>query len=153
MPPEEHARKVEAARAARRERDFVVIARTEALIAGLGLDEALRRARAYADAGADAVLVHSKAARLRRARARSPQRWDAAGAARRRADDVSRRRPSRSSAAAGFRLAIFANQPLRAAIVAMRDTLRRMRETGRAGSVEDRIVPLDEVYAWSACPS
>jgi 2-methylisocitrate lyase-like PEP mutase family enzyme len=36
------------------------VARTEALIAGLGQDEALRRALAYAEAGADAILVHSK---------------------------------------------------------------------------------------------
>src|SRR6185295_16843535 len=41
-------------------KDFVVIARTEALIAGWGLEEALRRGRAYADAGADAVLIHSR---------------------------------------------------------------------------------------------
>ncbi len=61
VPAEEHARKVEAATAARRDPGFLVIARTEALIAGLGHEEALRRARAYADAGADAVLVHSKA--------------------------------------------------------------------------------------------
>src|SRR5215475_5654166 len=58
---EEHARKVEAATAARRDPRFRVIARTEALIAGMGLDEAMLRARMYADAGADAVLVHSKA--------------------------------------------------------------------------------------------
>src|SRR3989442_15359104 len=61
VPVEEHARKIEAATVARRDPGFAVIARTEALIAGLGLDEALARARAYARAGADAVLVHSKA--------------------------------------------------------------------------------------------
>ena len=38
----------------------VVIARTEALIADLGLDEALQRGAAYAEAGADLLLVHSK---------------------------------------------------------------------------------------------
>src|SRR5438094_10109512 len=58
---DEHARKIEAATAARRNPAFAVIARTEALIAGLGVEEALGRARAYAAAGADAVLVHSKA--------------------------------------------------------------------------------------------
>ena len=36
------------------------MARTEALIAGLGEAEALRRGAAYAEAGADAVLIHSK---------------------------------------------------------------------------------------------
>ena len=38
----------------------MVIARVEALIAGWGMKEALRRAHAYADAGADMVLIHSK---------------------------------------------------------------------------------------------
>lgn len=40
--------------------DMLVIARTEALIAGLGLNEALARGKAYVEAGADALLVHSK---------------------------------------------------------------------------------------------
>lgn len=40
--------------------DFVVVTRVEALIAGWGLKEALRRAEAYRQAGADAVLIHSK---------------------------------------------------------------------------------------------
>ncbi|KEF57879.1 phosphoenolpyruvate phosphomutase [Exophiala aquamarina CBS 119918] len=39
---------------------MIVIARTEALIAGLGRDEALSRALAYVEAGADAILIHSK---------------------------------------------------------------------------------------------
>ena len=38
----------------------MIVARTEALIAGLGQDEALKRARAYEAAGADMILVHSK---------------------------------------------------------------------------------------------
>ncbi|MFC1975003.1 isocitrate lyase/phosphoenolpyruvate mutase family protein [Chloroflexota bacterium] len=39
---------------------FMVVARVEALIAGQGQEEALKRAHAYAEAGADAVLIHSK---------------------------------------------------------------------------------------------
>src|SRR2546428_11720767 len=61
VPVEEHARKIEAAAAARRDPGFLVIARTEALIVGLGQEEALRRARAYAAAGAAAIPGHSKA--------------------------------------------------------------------------------------------
>src|SRR6266849_5815294 len=57
---DEHAGKVRAAKSAQSSSDFVVIARTEALIAGWGQEEALRRAEAYAGAGADAVLIHSK---------------------------------------------------------------------------------------------
>jgi phosphoenolpyruvate mutase len=40
--------------------NFVVVARLEAFIAGMGLEEALKRAKAYHKAGADAILVHSK---------------------------------------------------------------------------------------------
>lgn len=36
------------------------MARVEAFIAGWGLDEALKRAEAYRNAGADAILMHSK---------------------------------------------------------------------------------------------
>lgn len=48
----------EAAITARSDPDFLVIARTEALIASLGEAEALRPARA--EAGADMILIHSK---------------------------------------------------------------------------------------------
>jgi len=40
--------------------DFCVVARIEAFIAGWPLEEALKRAEAYKEAGADAVLIHSK---------------------------------------------------------------------------------------------
>src|SRR2546428_13301215 len=150
VPAEEHARKVEAATAARRDPGFLVIARTEALIAGLGQEEALGRARAYADAGADAVLVHSKARDFNELHAFA-EAWD-------------RRVPlvavpttyptvgAGELAAAGFRMAIFANQALRAAIVAMRDALGEMRRTGTAASVEERNAPLEEVYALVGAP-
>jgi phosphonopyruvate hydrolase len=57
VPVGEFQGKVAAAKAAG---GVLVIARTEALIAGRGQDEALRRGAAYAEAGADAVLIHSK---------------------------------------------------------------------------------------------
>ncbi|WPH18020.1 phosphonopyruvate hydrolase [Variovorax paradoxus] len=57
---EEFQGKIAAACAARRDSDFVVVARVEALIAGLGQAEAIRRGLAYAEAGADAILIHSK---------------------------------------------------------------------------------------------
>lgn len=57
---EEFQGKIEAAVATRRDPNFLVIARTEALIAGLGETEALQRAKAYEEAGAEMVLIHSK---------------------------------------------------------------------------------------------
>jgi len=52
--------KIIAARDAKKNPNFMIIARTEALIAGLGTNEAIKRANAYEKAGADAILIHSK---------------------------------------------------------------------------------------------
>ncbi len=52
--------KIIAARESKSNEDFMIIARTEALIAGLGVEEAIKRANAYEAAGADAILIHSK---------------------------------------------------------------------------------------------
>src|SRR5439155_2869883 len=46
----------------------------------------------------------------------------------------------------GFKMIIFANHALRASIRAAQDTLRALRESGSAAAVDDRIVPLGEVY-------
>src|ERR1044072_1029067 len=60
-PTQEFADKLLHAKLSRSSADFVLIARVEALIADLGLDEALERALAYTQAGADAIVIHSKA--------------------------------------------------------------------------------------------
>ena len=56
----EFVAKIIAARESKQSKDFMIIARTEALIAGMGMDEALKRAYAYENAGANAILIHSK---------------------------------------------------------------------------------------------
>jgi len=52
--------KLIAAKDAKTNQDFMIIARVEALIADLGVKEAIKRANAYFNAGADAILIHSK---------------------------------------------------------------------------------------------
>jgi 2-methylisocitrate lyase-like PEP mutase family enzyme len=56
VPVEEHVQKLRAALAARRDPDFVIIARTDALAVN-GWDDVIRRCRAYCEAGADMVFV------------------------------------------------------------------------------------------------
>jgi phosphoenolpyruvate phosphomutase len=56
----EFVAKIIAARESKQNQDFMIIARTEALIAGMGTNEALKRAYAYEKAGASAILIHSK---------------------------------------------------------------------------------------------
>jgi phosphoenolpyruvate phosphomutase len=144
IPIEEHCGKIRAAKAAQTIPDFVVIARTEALIAGWGQEEALKRAEAYAQAGADAVLIHSKSPTFDElktvAKAWSgrvplvvvPTIFDGVTAAE--LED------------AGFKIVIYANQMVRASIRAMRDALDVIKKDTRPGSVNDRIVKLKEVY-------
>lgn len=60
---DEFCGKLKAGKDAQADDDFVIVARTEALIAGWGLAEALRRAEAYREAGADAIIVHSAKSR------------------------------------------------------------------------------------------
>ena len=59
---DEFCGKIKAGKDSASDPDFSIVARVEALIAGRGLDEALRRAEAYHAAGADAILIHSKRA-------------------------------------------------------------------------------------------
>ncbi|SBV03379.1 carboxyvinyl-carboxyphosphonate phosphorylmutase [Streptomyces sp. Ncost-T6T-1] len=58
VPTDEMAQKVRALAEARTDPDFVLIARTDA-IATEGLDAAIERARAYAEAGADVIFVEA----------------------------------------------------------------------------------------------
>jgi len=147
---DEHVGKIQAARGARRSQDFCVIARTEAYIAGWGLDEARRRAHAYADAGADMVLVHSKAKEFDEL-ARFARGWDR---------DVPlvavptiyNHVTADELHEAGFKLVIFANHGLRATIKAMRETFATLEEARKPEAVEDRICRLDEVYELIGVP-
>lgn len=56
---EEFCGKIRAGKDFQIDDQFSIVARVEALIAGWGVDEAIKRANAYSDAGADAVLIHS----------------------------------------------------------------------------------------------
>jgi len=59
---DEFALKIKACKDSQKDPDFQIVARVEAFIAGWGLDAALERSHAYAEAGADAILMHSKLA-------------------------------------------------------------------------------------------
>lgn len=52
--------KIKAGKRAQVTDDFMIIARIESFIAGKGIDDAMERALAYIDAGADGIMIHSK---------------------------------------------------------------------------------------------
>ena len=60
LPEKEFVAKIIAAKEAKENSNFMIIGRTAALISGLGMKEAVKRANAYEKAGADAILIHSK---------------------------------------------------------------------------------------------
>src|ERR1700728_857615 len=57
---DEFCGKITAGKDSQSDPNFSIVARVEALIAGWGMEEALKRAEAYRRAGADAILIHSK---------------------------------------------------------------------------------------------
>lgn len=142
---EEHAGKIRAAKATQRDRDFAVIARTEALIAGWGMDEALARGRAYADAGADMVLIHSKSKDPDEVLSFAKQ-WDRPSVPLVCVPTIYKQTRVSELHAAGFKLIIFANHAVRSAIKAMTTTLQTLKREMYTGSVEDMVVPLERVY-------
>lgn len=57
---ETFSNKIHAGKAAQLSTDFMIIARIESLILEQGLEDALKRAQSYLDAGADGIMIHSK---------------------------------------------------------------------------------------------
>ncbi len=126
------------------DRGFVVVARTEALIAGQPLDEALARADAYVDAGADAVLVHSKAPTFAEVAA-FMRRWH------RRAPIVCvpttyASTPPQEFADAGVAAIIWANHLMRAALSAMQSVAAAIVRHRTAAGQESAMVPVRELW-------
>lgn len=136
--------KLSAARDARRSEDFLIIARVEALIAGWGMEEALRRAEAYVHAGADGILIHSKAKVPDEIR-QFLQQW------KKRAPIVlvPTTYPAMTyeeMASSGVHMIIFANQCMRASIAAMHHALDAMHREKNTASIENQIAPVKEIF-------
>ena len=60
LSEKDFAAKILSANEAKQNEAFTIIARIEALISGMGIEQALQRAYAYEKAGADLILIHSK---------------------------------------------------------------------------------------------
>lgn len=57
---EDFAQKIRTGKAAQAGEDFMIIGRIESLILGQGMEDALARAKAYVEAGADGIMIHSR---------------------------------------------------------------------------------------------
>jgi phosphoenolpyruvate phosphomutase len=140
----EFAKKIDVAKRSCSDPGFFVIARTEALISGGTVHDALARCRAYAEAGADAVLVHSKA-RSNEQILEFLEQWDK----RLPVVIVPTTYPDwhvDEAAKQGVSVVIYANQGLRATVRALRETYLEIRRSGTSVPVEDRVASLEEVF-------
>jgi phosphoenolpyruvate phosphomutase len=136
--------KIKAGKDAQIDPDFCLIARVEAFICGWGLSEALRRAEAYHQAGADGILIHSALAvpdeilAFKREWGNRcpvvivPTKYYAT--------------PTEVFRQHGFSLVIWANHMLRAAVDAMQKTARLLKTSENLLSIEDKVAPVAEIF-------
>jgi len=141
---EEFAGKIKAGKDTQTDANFSIVARVEALIAGWGMDEALRRAEAYRQAGADAILIHSKLSRpdeiLQFAREWAgrgplvivPTKYYSTPT------DVFRQ--------AGISTVIWANHLVRSSTSAMQSVANEIYSSQTLVNVEDRIASVNEIF-------
>ena len=124
--------------------DLVLVARIEALIAGHGMEEALKRAHAYAEAGADAVLIHSRKSEPDEILAFAKQ-WD------NRLPIVIvptkyYKTPVSAYRKAGISTVIWANHAMRAAVASMRNVCGRIAAEESIAGIENEVASLREVF-------
>jgi phosphoenolpyruvate phosphomutase len=142
---EEFQGKIRAAIATRSDPDFLVIARTEALIAGLGEEEALKRAAAYEAAGADMILVHSKQ--------KTPDEvesfvraWSGKAPVVIVPTAYPEMNEERIKILGKIAVVIYGNHAIRASVTAMKNVFARILKDGGIHNVNQDIVSVEEVF-------
>jgi phosphoenolpyruvate phosphomutase len=133
-------------------KDFMIMARIESLILKQGVDDALSRARAYIDAGADGIMIHS--------REKTPDEvFDFC----RRYNRFPQRRPlvvvptsynavlEDALEKEGINIVIYANQLLRSAYPAMRETARSILTHRRSLECDARMLPISDLLELIPC--
>jgi phosphoenolpyruvate phosphomutase len=125
---------------------FCLIARTEALIAGCGVAEALRRAEAYRRAGADAVFVHSRRPDADEIKA-FMRAWEGRLPVVIAPTTYAPSTPTDEFRRAGISAVIWANHNMRAALAAMRHVSRAIRVKESVVDLGLDLASLTEVFA------
>ena len=124
--------------------DFTIVARTEALISGRGMAEALRRAEAYRLAGADAILIHSKQSTAAEILTFAHEWADRAPLVI--VPTMYYATPTDAFRSAGIAAVIWANHLLRASVTAMEATARRIAQDESLIEVEGRVASVKDVF-------
>jgi len=150
-PLEEFVGKIMAAKDTQISKDFVVIARVEALIAGWGEEEALSRAHCYVEAGADCILIHSKS--------KAPDEivgfvrsWDGQAPLVLVPTTYPQLTEEEIKDLGKVKIVIYANQPMRAGIKAQELLLEEIKKAGGIHTIEAMMVPVSHVFELQGVP-
>src|ERR1700743_2293990 len=141
---EEFAGKIAAGKDTQTDPNFCIVARVEALIAGWGMEEALRRAEAYRRAGADAILIHSKLSKPDEV-VPFAREWAGRGPL----VIVPTKyysTPTEMYRKAGISTVIWANHLIRGAASAMQSVAQDIHDNETLVNVEDRVAAVDEIF-------
>ncbi|MBR6221109.1 MAG: phosphoenolpyruvate mutase [Clostridia bacterium] len=143
---EEMSAKIAAGKRAQLTDDFMIIARIESLILEKGMEDALARARAFVQAGADGIMIHSR----RKDPAEIVEFCD-----RFRAEDEDtpivvvpssfNTITEEELAGHGVNIVIYANQLTRSAFPAMQRTAEDILRYHRAKEVDERLMPIKQI--------
>lgn len=149
IPAEEMENKIKAAVDARHDSDFMIIARTDAYSVE-GYDAALERAARYVEAGADVIFVEEL--RTVEQLAQVPQRFGVPALYNMGGSGKTPFLTAAEIEALGFRLVIYPNFIMRAAIAAMQNVLRELKSTGSLEEVLKNISGYDERHELLKLP-
>lgn len=148
IPLDEAVTKVRAVRDARGGDDVFLVARTDAWGAGLGVEEALTRGRAYADAGADAIMAIIRSFDDLKQFAHEWDRETPLVAVPTRFATVS----ATELGELGFRMVMYTEVAARAALLAVEKILRELREKSTVAALEDEMIPTEGLYELVRLP-
>ena len=150
IPTAEMVAKIKAACDARRDSDFVVIARCDA-IAVEGLEAALERGERYREAGADVLFIEAPVGREQVERVAGhfkgvPLLYNMAASGK--TPDL----PADALATLGFRIAIYPNWIILAAIPAMQNMLTELKRTGSIAGMRDKVATFKQFTDIAGLP-
>jgi phosphoenolpyruvate phosphomutase len=149
--PQKFAQKIQRGQDVKLNDEFMIIARIESLIAGVGLEDALDRARTYIEAGVDGIMIHSKEDDPEDILAFADEYEELC-------DELGRRPPLVSVpttynlktdtelSEAGFDVVIHANHLLRSAYRAMDDVAETILLNDRSHEADPRCAPVSDIF-------
>jgi phosphoenolpyruvate phosphomutase len=144
LSEKDFAAKILAANEAKQNKAFTIIARIEALISGMGIEQALKRAYAYEKAGADLILIHSKKITPEEIFEFSdswkgstplvviPTTYYSVNV-----DELIEHK---------IKMVIYANQTLRAAHLALSKLLKQMKNANNMSQVQNQMSSMDDIF-------